>query len=65
MSDALSLVGIWLNVRKCRWCFVVWLGSNALWAGWGAWQAAWGLVIAQATFAAFGVWGFLRWGRDR
>ena len=29
---AASLLGTWLNVRRERACFVLWLGTNALWA---------------------------------
>ena len=29
---AASLIGVWLNIRKDRRCFAVWLATNATWA---------------------------------
>ena len=26
-----SLIAVWLNIRKIRWCFLIWAFSNAIW----------------------------------
>ena len=59
-----SLVGVVLNVRKCRWCFALWFASNLAWAVWGAWTGAWGLTAQNLVFAGFSIWGWRVWSRE-
>lgn len=32
MLALLSLYATWLNARKVRWCFALWIVTNAAWA---------------------------------
>lgn len=56
-----SLVGVILNVRKDRRCFVLWTFSNATWA---AVDFAHGLPAQgclMTVYAGLAVWGWCAW----
>jgi len=65
VCTAVSLLATWLNIRRQRFCFVLWLATNAVWAhasfshelpakGW--------LHVAYVGLAAWGLWS---WSRQR
>ncbi len=60
-----SLVGILLNIKKRRACFVVWIFTNVIWMI-VDWQA--GLVAQSVVFMAYtglAVWGLWEWRRKK
>lgn len=60
---ALSMVGVVLNIRKRRECFILWTGTNTTWA---AVDFAHGLPAQgalMATYAGLAVYGWVAWGR--
>jgi nicotinamide mononucleotide transporter len=65
LCTVVSLLATWLNIRRSRHCFTLWLATNAVWAqasfshdlpakGW--------LHIAYLGLAA---WGLRSWSRER
>ena len=57
-----ALVGVILNIKKRRLCFIVWFTTNVAWAivDWGA-----GLHAQAALFAVYAglaVYGWICWG---
>lgn len=59
---AASLVGVILNIKKRKSCFIVWGVTNASWAviDYNA-----GLTAQAALFAVYfvlAVWGLIEWG---
>lgn len=65
LLTAVSLLGVWLNIRKRAACFWIWIGTNASWA-WADYthglpqQAALHLV-----YLGLAVYGAVAWARDR
>ena len=58
-----SLFATWLNIRRVRACFLIWLLTNMTWA---AYDFAHGLPAQgclMLTYAALAVWGWVAWGR--
>ncbi len=61
---AASLFATWLNIRKMRACFLIWLGTNIAWA---IYDFAHGLPAQgslMVVYAALAAWGWFAW-RDR
>lgn len=60
----LSLMGVWLNIKKKRLCFIVWSLTNIVWciidfkAGLPAQGCLFGVYFVLA------VTGWFQWGRD-
>ena len=56
-----SLVGVVANIKKWRWCFAVWLVTNALWAivdfSKGLPAQGWLFVV----YTVLAVWGLWEW----
>ena len=62
LLTAASLVGVILNIKKQKSCFIVWGVTNASWAviDYNA-----GLTAQAALFAVYfvlAVWGLIEWG---
>ena len=56
-----SLLATWLNIRKVRLCFAIWLVTNVTWA---AYDFAHGLPaqgVLMTVYAALAVWGWFAW----
>lgn len=61
LLTGLSLVGVVLNIKKKRSCFIIWTFTNASWAVID-YQA--GLTAQAALFAVYfclAVWGMWEW----
>ena len=58
-----SLFATWLNIRRVRVCFAIWLCTNLTWAGYDfthGLPAQGSLMLVYATLA---VWGWREWGK--
>jgi nicotinamide riboside transporter PnuC len=60
---ALSLLGVWLNIRKDRRCFALWVGTNATWAVVDLRAGLPAQALLMSVYAAMAVWGWLAWSR--
>ncbi len=61
LTAAASLVGVWLNIRKLRSCFAVWLVCNGIWA---VADFAHGLpaqAALQAVYFGLSIYGLYSW----
>lgn len=57
----LSLVGVVLNIKRKRSCFIIWGVTNAAWAAVDLYV---GLYAQSALFAVYfvlAIWGFMVW----
>ena len=57
----ISLIGVWLNIKKKKVCFLIWMFTNATWAIID-YQA--GLIAQGALFTIYtglAIWGFVEW----
>ena len=60
---ALGVLGVLLNNRKLRACFIVWMISNALSAGIHISSEIWSLFLRDAVFFILSIEGWLKWGK--
>jgi nicotinamide riboside transporter PnuC len=56
-----SLVGVVLNVRKDRRCYLLWLGSNLAWAEVDLRAGLPAQASLMLVYAGLAVWGWLAW----
>lgn len=62
---AAALFATWLNIRKDRRCFWIWIGTNGFWA---AYDLAFGMYAQAALFivyAVLAVVGAMAWKERR
>ena len=58
---AASLVGVTANIYKRRWCFVVWMVTNAIWVVYDLHKDAVPQATLMAVYFVLAVWGYVRW----
>jgi len=58
-----SLIGVVLNIRHDRRCFVVWTITNAIWCGVDWWAGIYSQAALQAVYCGLAVWGLIEWSR--
>ena len=59
-----ALVGVYLNNRRRRACFVVWLISNAMTLGIHVAIGMWSLAARDVSFFVLAIHGWMLWGRN-
>jgi nicotinamide riboside transporter PnuC len=65
IAAVFSLIGIILNIKKIRWCFIIWLLSNTCWIIAGIMWHKYGVIITNGMFDVFNIYGFIEWGRNK
>lgn len=65
ITSAASLVGVVLNIRHDRRCFIVWGITNASWAAIDASREIWAQSLLQLVYCGLSVWGYCRWRIER
>lgn len=60
-----SIVGTVANVRKKRWCFVVWLFTNAAWCVVDTYKGLYSQAMLFAVYVALAAWGLVQWRRSQ
>ena len=61
MTMVIAVIGVILNNRKCRWCFVLWMVSNSLSAVIHLNTGPWTLVMRDLIFLVLAFDGYWRW----
>ncbi len=57
----IAVMGVVLNNRKVRWCFVLWIVSNLLSAVIHCSTGPWSLVVRDIIFLGLAVEGWHKW----
>ena len=65
ISGVLAVIGVLANNRKLRWCFLVWMVSNAMSLAIHAEAGIWSFVARDAVFLILAVEGWIMWGRKK
>lgn len=60
-----AIVGVILNNRRLRACFLIWIGTNAVSAAIHVAVGVWALTARDLAFLALAVEGYHRWAPDR
>ena len=63
ISGVFAVIGVLANNRKLRWCFLVWMVSNAMSMAIHIDAGIWSLVGRDAAFLTLAVEGWFLWGK--
>ena len=58
---AISLFGNWLNCRKLRICFIVWIFCNVGWLGYDFAGSVYARAVLDSVQIGFSVYGYINW----
>lgn len=58
---ALSLVGVWLNIKKKSTCFIIWLATNASWTIYDFSIGAYAQSVLFFIYTILAVYGLYEW----
>jgi hypothetical protein len=61
--SAASLIGTLANVHRRRWCFGVWVVTNACWTAYDIHKGAHAQAALMATYFGLSIWGLIKWRR--
>lgn len=72
MLDTFWLVTTWvlaviclggnvLNVKKIRYCFLIWIACNVVWIVFDIINSNYARVVLDTVQIGFDLWGFLKW----
>ena len=64
ISTMLAVIGVLANNRRLRWCFLVWMVSNALSMVIHSRARIRSLTARDAIFLVLAIEGWIRWGND-
>ena len=62
VATALAITGVLLNNAQRRWCFPLWVVSNAITLGYHVRARLWGLACRDCVFLVLAVIGWFMWG---
>lgn len=60
---AISFYGSFLNARKKRACFIMWITSGLLWALVDLVEGKFWRLTLDMVQVSFSIYGFLKWGQ--
>jgi len=63
MITCLSLIGTIANIKKKRWCFIIWAGTNAMWATVDWVMKLYAQSFLFAVYFCLSIWGMMEWKR--
>ena len=58
---AVSIIATIANIKKLKWCFAVWLCTNAIWAMYDYSIGAYAQSALFCVYVALAVWGIYEW----
>ena len=59
-----SLIGTWLNAKKKRFCFIIWIVCNIAWMIYDITYITYSRAVLDIVQTAFSVYGFIEWGKE-
>ncbi len=62
LATGVALAGVWMNNRRMRACFALWLVSNAITFGIHARMGLWSLAVRDGAFFVMAIHGWWLWG---
>jgi len=59
-----SIIGTIANIYKKRWCFIIWLFTNAIWCVYDLTLGAYAQSALFFLYFWLAVWGLAQWRRS-
>ena len=60
-----SIVGVILNIYKNKWCFAIWIFTNATWCVYDAYFELWPQAFLFFVYFLLAVWGLIHWCKEK
>lgn len=64
LLSSASLAATVANAHKRRWCWPVWIGTNAGWCAFDCAAGNWPRACLMAVYAGLAVYGWRKWRTD-
>ncbi len=61
----LSIVGVILNIKKLRICFVIWIVTNGFWMIYDFVNGLYSQSLLFLIYLILAVWGVIEWKRKK
>jgi nicotinamide riboside transporter PnuC len=59
-----SIIGTVANIKKQRWCFYIWVATNALWAIVNLIIGLYSAAFLFTVYTGLAIWGIISWRRQ-
>lgn len=63
-ATIIALAGTVLNCKKIKYCFYLWLVTNAMWFAWDLYSGLPSRAMLDAVQFALAAWGIYEWSKD-
>jgi len=60
----LTMTGLYLNIKRNNWCWLVWISGNLFWLGSSIPHAQWAIMSQNVIFLASNGLGWYKWTHD-
>jgi nicotinamide riboside transporter PnuC len=61
MATVIAVAGVWMNNKRLRACFILWMFSNALSLGVHAAAGMWSMAVRDGAFFVLAIHGWRLW----
>ena len=61
MITGLSLFATWLNIKKKRTCFIIWIFTNLFWCCYDGWHGLYAQAILFFIYFGLAIYGVKEW----
>jgi nicotinamide riboside transporter PnuC len=61
---ALSIIGVIANIYKKKWCFIIWLFTNASWCLYDFSKGLYSQSFLFFVYTLLAIWGLIKWAGD-
>lgn len=65
VATMICLIGMMLNVKKNKACFIMWLIGNMIWLLIDVYSMAISRVILDVIQQIFNLWGIIEWRKNK
>lgn len=59
--SAAALVGVWMNVKRIKWCFAIWAFTNLSWFLIDLTKGIMAQAVLMYVYMLLSVWGLFEW----
>ena len=61
----ITIMGVVLNIKQNKWCFVLWAGTNFVWMIVDYQAGIFPQAAKYAVFFALAIWGLISWAKKK
>lgn len=62
---AICLAGTVLNVKKIKFCFIIWTIGNILWLALDLYNSLYSRALLDIVQLILAIWGYLAWTKEK